>query len=300
MDFVRALVSLLMFALSDANVQDCYWPKADPNLEALFMNLPLSGAVFSTFFFSIFPTIRRGIGYADSPRNGPNFDDEENCMYRCNACLDGNLIHPDIYYTLWDDGELQGTWCYYMEKHLKENCLHKRMKQEVLYISVETLSGTVLELILVVLKYLVREAAVRRKGVNHHEITFPNVQPHLCDDVGEMHGHRPSSYYYMATFVTQENVSNNVEKWTRREIQEINRMRMAYYHMMTSFCNKKVHPFLSLPNSKGNGTVLDFFLPRRDISIGGDTQKPTNHLEPIAMTPPVAAAEKKDPAELGS
>ncbi|MCD7472422.1 hypothetical protein HAX54_013656 [Datura stramonium] len=78
MDFIRALVSLmmfLMFALGDANVQDCFWPKADPNMKALFMNLPLAAALFSTFFFSIFPTSRRGIGYADSPRDGPNFDD---------------------------------------------------------------------------------------------------------------------------------------------------------------------------------------------------------------------------------
>lgn len=76
MDFIRALVSLmmfLMFALGDANVQDCYWPKADPNMKALFMNLPLAAALFATFFFSIFPTTRRGIGYADSPRAGPDF-----------------------------------------------------------------------------------------------------------------------------------------------------------------------------------------------------------------------------------
>ncbi|PHU10054.1 hypothetical protein BC332_21914 [Capsicum chinense] len=78
MDLIRALVSLvmfLMFALGDANVQDCFWPKANPNMKALFMNLPLASALFSTFFFSIFPTTRRGIGYADSPREGPNFDD---------------------------------------------------------------------------------------------------------------------------------------------------------------------------------------------------------------------------------
>ncbi|XP_060216880.1 protein DMP10-like [Lycium barbarum] len=76
-DFVHALVSLLtflMFALSDTNVQNCFWPKAGLNLKALFMNLPLAGAVFSTFFFSIFPTTRRGIGYADSASGRPNID----------------------------------------------------------------------------------------------------------------------------------------------------------------------------------------------------------------------------------
>lgn len=79
MDFVRAFVSLLMFlmfALSDANVQNCYCPKSDPNMKALFMNLPLAAGVFSTFFFSVFPTTRRGIGYADLPRDGPSFDHE--------------------------------------------------------------------------------------------------------------------------------------------------------------------------------------------------------------------------------
>ncbi|XP_060169062.1 transcription initiation factor TFIID subunit 7-like [Lycium barbarum] len=62
--------------------------------------------------------------------------------------------------------------------------------------------------------------------------------------------------------------------------------------MMTSFCNKKVHPFICLPNSKHNGTEIDFSLPRPDIftaaSIGGDTP----------MTPP-AAVEKKDPGGFG-
>ncbi|CAN4111200.1 unnamed protein product [Withania somnifera] len=88
MDFVRALVSLmmfLMFALADANVQDCYWPKADPNMKALFMNLPLAGAIFSTFFFSIFPTTRRGIGYADSPRSSPSFNDHVPALHLANS-----------------------------------------------------------------------------------------------------------------------------------------------------------------------------------------------------------------------
>lgn len=69
--------------------------------------------------------------------------------------------------------------------------------------------------------------------------------------------------------------------------------------MMTSFCNKKVHPFLRLPNSKDNGTLLDFSGPRRNIftacSIGGgnSSPKPTNY----QMTPP--AMGKKDPGGIG-
>ncbi|XP_059312093.1 uncharacterized protein LOC132063535 [Lycium ferocissimum] len=66
--------------------------------------------------------------------------------------------------------------------------------------------------------------------------------------------------------------------------------------MMTSFCNKKVHPFICSPNSKHNGTEIDFSLPRPDIftaaSIGGDTP----------MTRPAATAtavEKKDPGGFG-
>ncbi|OIT29720.1 hypothetical protein A4A49_29473 [Nicotiana attenuata] len=74
---------------------------------------------------------------------------------------------------------------------------------------------------------------------------------------------------------------------------------------MMSLCNKNVHPFLSLANTKDNGTVLDFSLPRRNIftaaSAGGsiDTQNPTNYLVSTAMTPPPATAEKKDPGGIG-
>ncbi|XP_009803742.1 protein FANTASTIC FOUR 4-like [Nicotiana sylvestris] len=78
----------------------------------------------------------------------------------------------------------------------------------------------------------------------------------------------------------------------------------AYYYMM-SLCNKNVHPFLSLANSKHSGTLLDFSLPRRNIftaaSAGGsiDTQNPNNYLVSTAMTPPPATAEKKDPGGIG-
>lgn len=70
-DFVHAFLSLfvfLVFAISNSNVQTCL---IDPNgvqtESALFMNLPLGVGVFSSFLFTIFPTTRRGIGYADTP-----------------------------------------------------------------------------------------------------------------------------------------------------------------------------------------------------------------------------------------
>lgn len=79
--------------------------------------------------------------------------------------------------------------------------------------------------------------------------------------------------------------------------------------MMTSFCNNKVHPFLCLSNSKDNGRLLDFSIPRLNIftavSIGGDNssvgpQKPTNYLDSTPMTPPSATAvAKKDPGGIG-
>ncbi|GFY94839.1 hypothetical protein Acr_10g0002240 [Actinidia rufa] len=67
-DFVHAFVSLfvfLIFALSDSEVQRCIFPDAGDNENALFMNLPLGAEVLSSFLFIIFPTTRRGIGYAD-------------------------------------------------------------------------------------------------------------------------------------------------------------------------------------------------------------------------------------------
>ncbi|KAM3219016.1 hypothetical protein P3S67_018800 [Capsicum chacoense] len=77
--------------------------------------------------------------------------------------------------------------------------------------------------------------------------------------------------------------------------------------MMTSFCNKKVHPFLCVSNSKDNGTLMDLSTPRINIlttpSIGGDisavdTQKPTSYVDSGHMTPPAAVA-KKDPGGIG-
>ena len=72
-DFVHAFVSLLVFmifALSDSNVQSCFFPEAGGNENALVMNLPLGAGVLSSFLFTIFPTTRRGIGYADMSNRG--------------------------------------------------------------------------------------------------------------------------------------------------------------------------------------------------------------------------------------
>ncbi|KAL7239394.1 hypothetical protein ACSBR2_005324 [Camellia fascicularis] len=67
-DFVHAFVSLfvfLVFAMSDYEVQTCLFPEVGANENALIMNLPLGAGVLSSFLFIIFPTTRRGIGYAD-------------------------------------------------------------------------------------------------------------------------------------------------------------------------------------------------------------------------------------------
>lgn len=67
-DFVHAFVSLmlfLIFALSDSDVQSCYLSQVGSDWNPLFMNLPMGAGALSTFLFTIFPTTRRGIGYAD-------------------------------------------------------------------------------------------------------------------------------------------------------------------------------------------------------------------------------------------
>ncbi|KAL1294206.1 hypothetical protein AAHE18_19G125700 [Arachis hypogaea] len=69
-DFIHAFLSLfvfLAFAISDSNVQNCLIPKEGANESTLIMNLPLATGVLSSFLFTIFPTTRRGIGYADMP-----------------------------------------------------------------------------------------------------------------------------------------------------------------------------------------------------------------------------------------
>lgn len=69
-DFGHAFLSLmvfLVFALSDSDVQSCYFPESGENLNALVINLPLGAGVLTSFLFMLFPTTRRGIGVADLP-----------------------------------------------------------------------------------------------------------------------------------------------------------------------------------------------------------------------------------------
>ncbi|GLT38335.1 hypothetical protein SLA2020_125910 [Shorea laevis] len=67
-DFVHAVTSSLVFlvvSISSSDVQDCFFPKAGPNEEALIINLPLGVGILASLLFMIFPTKRRGIGYGD-------------------------------------------------------------------------------------------------------------------------------------------------------------------------------------------------------------------------------------------
>ncbi|KAH7866803.1 hypothetical protein Vadar_025213 [Vaccinium darrowii] len=67
-DFIHSFMSLfvfLIFALSVSNVQECLFPEAGFDENVLVMNLPLGAGVLSSFLFVIFPTMRRGIGYAN-------------------------------------------------------------------------------------------------------------------------------------------------------------------------------------------------------------------------------------------
>ncbi|XP_057250097.1 protein DMP10 [Beta vulgaris subsp. vulgaris] len=69
-DFVHAFVSLvvfLVFALGDAHVLKCFLGDSADNdwVNSLLLNLPLGVGALSSFLFLLFPTNRRGIGYAD-------------------------------------------------------------------------------------------------------------------------------------------------------------------------------------------------------------------------------------------
>jgi len=71
-DFVHALVSLLVFlvfALGDPHVLRCFSGHSTDALNTLLVNLPLGVGALSSFLFMLFPTTRRGIGYADLTAN---------------------------------------------------------------------------------------------------------------------------------------------------------------------------------------------------------------------------------------
>ncbi|KAJ6380166.1 hypothetical protein OIU76_016759 [Salix suchowensis] len=68
-DFVHAFTSLtvfLVFAMSDSNVQKCFFTKVGANEKALLINLPLGAWLLASLLFMLFPTTRKGIGYADT------------------------------------------------------------------------------------------------------------------------------------------------------------------------------------------------------------------------------------------
>ncbi|XP_050384041.1 protein DMP10-like [Argentina anserina] len=66
-DYLHAFVSLslfMIFALTDLNVKNCFFPDAPEDLNQITIHhLPLAAGVFASFIFTVFPTTRRGIGY---------------------------------------------------------------------------------------------------------------------------------------------------------------------------------------------------------------------------------------------
>ncbi|XVF31279.1 hypothetical protein REPUB_Repub16aG0132100 [Reevesia pubescens] len=72
-DFIHACCSLTLFlviACSSFDVQGCFFPEPGPNCNALMTNLPLAAGILASGLFMLFPTKRRGIGYADRPDHG--------------------------------------------------------------------------------------------------------------------------------------------------------------------------------------------------------------------------------------
>ncbi|OAY63304.1 hypothetical protein ACMD2_15662 [Ananas comosus] len=68
-DYVHAFFSAVVFltvAFSDADVQNCFFPKAGPDARELLVNLPLGAGFLSSVIFMVFPTTRKSIGYTDS------------------------------------------------------------------------------------------------------------------------------------------------------------------------------------------------------------------------------------------
>ncbi|KAM5561353.1 protein DMP10-like [Rosa sericea] len=76
-DYFHAFLTLtvfLVFALTDLNVKNCFFPDAGDDLNQIIINLPLGAGIFASFLFTIFPTTRRGIGYTQ-PR--PNKEEKD-------------------------------------------------------------------------------------------------------------------------------------------------------------------------------------------------------------------------------
>ncbi|TXG65643.1 hypothetical protein EZV62_006918 [Acer yangbiense] len=67
-DFVHAFCSWLVFivyAMCSSDVMRCFYPHPSDNVNVLMVNLPLAVGGAVSFLFMLFPTKRRGIGYAD-------------------------------------------------------------------------------------------------------------------------------------------------------------------------------------------------------------------------------------------
>ncbi|KAK3200366.1 hypothetical protein Dsin_023781 [Dipteronia sinensis] len=67
-DFVHAFCSWLVFmvyAMCSSDVMRCFYPHPSDNVKVLMMNLPVAVGGAVSFLFMVFPTKRRGIGYAD-------------------------------------------------------------------------------------------------------------------------------------------------------------------------------------------------------------------------------------------
>ncbi|XP_022720088.1 protein DMP10 [Durio zibethinus] len=79
-DFVHAFGSVTLFlvmACSSFDVQGCFFPEPGANGNALMTNLPLAGGLLASGLFMLFPTKRRGIGYADKPDHGDRKEEKQ-------------------------------------------------------------------------------------------------------------------------------------------------------------------------------------------------------------------------------
>lgn len=79
-DFVHACCSLTLFlvmACSSFDVQGCFFPEPGHIGDALMTNLPLLAGILASGLFMLFPTKRRGIGYADKSDYGDRKEEKQ-------------------------------------------------------------------------------------------------------------------------------------------------------------------------------------------------------------------------------
>ncbi|CAL9153058.1 unnamed protein product [Musa hybrid cultivar] len=68
-DGVHAMLGVVMFlavAFSDADVVECFFPEVGAEVRQLLVNLPLGAGLVASVVFVMFPTTRKGVGYADT------------------------------------------------------------------------------------------------------------------------------------------------------------------------------------------------------------------------------------------